>query len=264
MQKGAIHIHSTYSDGEYTLYELREIYASIGCSFVCVTDHAEAFDQEKLKRYRDECALLSGTSFCFLPGIEYECDRRIHILGYGVTLPANSTDPEEVIRHIDGCGGVSVIAHPRDDAFAWIYSFQVLPQGIETWNSKYDGRYAPRPATFHLLAKLQQRKPNLHAFYGQDLHWRKQFRGLFTWVDCDVLTQDRLLAALARGSYYGLKGKLQLPSNGHLPEQTLERFAGWRRYSDGMRRFVMSANQVSKQLGLTVPPRVKAQLRRIF
>ena len=264
MQKGAIHIHSTYSDGEYTLYELREIYASIGCSFVCVTDHAEAFDNEKLKRYRAECDSLSGASFCFLPGMEYECDRRMHILGYGVTLPVNTTDPEEVIRHIDGCGGVSVIAHPRDDASAWINSFQLLPQGIEAWNSKYDGRYAPRPATFHLLANLQQRKPNLHAFYGQDLHWRKQFRGLFTRVDCDVVTPDRLLAALTCGSFYGLKGELQLPSNGHLPEQTLERFKGSRRYSDGLRSFVMSANQVSKQLGLRLPLRVKAQLRRIF
>jgi hypothetical protein len=34
-----------------------------------------------------------------------------------------------------------------------------LHRGIETWNSKYDGRYAPRSGTFALLQRLRQRAP---------------------------------------------------------------------------------------------------------
>ena len=51
MLKGAIHLHSTYSDGEFTLSELREVMISAGCDFVCMTDHAESFDDEKLEAY---------------------------------------------------------------------------------------------------------------------------------------------------------------------------------------------------------------------
>ena len=41
--KGTLHIHSTYSDGELKLIELREIFLSRGFRFACVTDHAESF-----------------------------------------------------------------------------------------------------------------------------------------------------------------------------------------------------------------------------
>ena len=101
-----------------------------------------------------------------------------------------SSDPEEVIRHIAAQRAVSVIAHPKNDFFPWIESFDTLPLGIETWNTKYDGRYAPRPGTFALLQRLKQRAPEMHAFYGQDLHWKKQYRGLRVVLDCDSLEPD--------------------------------------------------------------------------
>jgi hypothetical protein len=36
MFKGAMHIHSTYSDGEFTLPELREVFLAERCAFVCM------------------------------------------------------------------------------------------------------------------------------------------------------------------------------------------------------------------------------------
>ena len=55
MFKGAMHIHSTYSDGEFTLPELREVFLAEGCAFVCMNDHAEYFDQESIQLYLREC-----------------------------------------------------------------------------------------------------------------------------------------------------------------------------------------------------------------
>src|SRR5690348_9900032 len=167
--KGAAHVHSTYSDGEFTVAELREIFAAEGCTFVCITDHAESFDEIRLAQYVAECQSLSNEKLFFVPGLEYECERRMHILGYGATQRIDSKDPQTVIREIERQGGVSVIAHPKDEFFSWIREFQTLPRGIEAWNSKYDGRYAPRPATFALLQELRKRRPDMHAFYGQDL-----------------------------------------------------------------------------------------------
>src|SRR5437588_6598333 len=159
MLKGAIHVHSTYSDGEFRLAELREVYTALGCHFALMTDHAEAFDAAKLRDYVAECARLSDEGFQFIAGLEFNCDRRMHVLGFGVTWLTETTDPQAVIRHIKGAGGLAVIAHPMDSAFEWIESFDELPDGIEAWNAKDAGRYAPSQATVALLGQRTQVEP---------------------------------------------------------------------------------------------------------
>ena len=264
MLKGAIHIHSTYSDGEFTLAELREVYVALGCNFVCMTDHAEYFDAATIKSYVDECHSLSDDGFRFITGLEYTCDNRMHVLGYGVTSPVTTTDPQKVIRHIKNEGGVSVIAHPMDGAFDWIESFEELPDAIEVWNSKYDGRYAPRPGTFRLLARLQEREPRMRAFYGQDLHWKKQHRGLFNIAQCETATREEVLGAFARGDYHAVKDEFELPSGGNLSEELLAQFGRVNLRYARKRLLIKRAKKLIDRVGLTVPASLKTQLRRIF
>lgn len=264
MLKGALHAHSTYSDGEFTLKELREVFLSEGCSFLCMTDHAEFFDQQSIERYVAECESLSDKTFRLVAGLEYRCERNMHILGYCATQLTQAADPQEVIRHIAAQGAVSVIAHPKDDAFEWIETFSTLPHGIETWNTKYDGRYAPRSGTFALLQRLKQRSPGMHAFYGQDLHWKKQFRGLRVVLDCDSLEPPAILAALATGRYEAHKHDLRLPSSGLLPERLLAEFDRLQGRSNRVRRMMKNGKQALDRLGIQVPDSLKAQLRRIF
>ena len=97
MLKGALHAHSTYSDGEFTLPELREVFLSEGCSFLCMTDHSEYFDQQSIERYVAECASLSDKTFRVVAGLEYRCERDMHILWYCATKLTTSSDPQEVI-----------------------------------------------------------------------------------------------------------------------------------------------------------------------
>ncbi len=264
MYKGIIHAHSTYSDGEYTLSELREVLVAAGCSFVCMTEHAEFFNVEKLQTYVNECAALSDKKFLFIPGLEFNCQRRMHVLGYGVTTLVDTDDPQQVIAKIKKDGGVSVIAHPMDSAFPWIESFAELPRGIETWNSKYDGRYAPRPRTFFLLQRLQQRAPEMTAFYGVDFHWKSQFRQLYTMVNCAELRHQEILEALKRGAYAGTKNELELPSNGVLSADVLSRFERRNRRSMRFRRFVKGTKKLADRFGASVPAPIKGRLRRIF
>ena len=106
MLKVAIHCHSTYSDGEFTLAQLRDVFVGQGYDAVCMTDHAEWFDQTSFRNYLKECADLSDDRFCFVPGLEFECERRMHILGYGVTELVDSIDPQDVIRHIEKHNGI--------------------------------------------------------------------------------------------------------------------------------------------------------------
>ena len=264
MLKGAIHVHSTYSDGEFTLAELREIFVSAGCSFVCMTDHAEYFDVASREAYKSDCRNLSDDRFQFIPGVEYTCRERMHVLAYGVTSPVVTTEPQRVISHIRSEGGLAVIAHPMDSAFDWIESFETLPDGIETWNSKYDGRLAPRPATFALLNRLQKRAPRMRAFYGIDLHWKKQYRGLFNIVEADTPAPEKILAAMADGNYFASKGELELPSNGELPQPLINEFGRIQKRYARKRQMIKKTKKLIDRIGLTVPAPLKAQLRRIF
>jgi PHP domain len=264
MLKGALHIHSTYSDGEFTLRDLRRVYLADGCRFACVTDHAECFDEARLEAYLEECAALSDDRFRFIAGLEFSCFERMHILGYGVTRLTNTLDPAAVIGHIEACGGVSVIAHPRDVHFEWIDGFEVLPQGVEVWNSKYDGRYAPRPGTFALVRRLQAKRPDLRAFYGQDLHWKTQHRGLVVQVEADTPTRDAVLGALRRGLFHGEKDGARLPSDGALPEALLRDMERAHRRSDRLRAVLRTVKGAADRLGLHVPASLKAQARRVM
>lgn len=262
--RGVLHLHSTYSDGEFSLAELRTLFLQAGCRFLCMTDHAEAFDEKKLQDYREECASLSDSKLIVVAGLEYRCERNMHILGYGATRPSQSNDPQTVIRHIEVQNAVSVIAHPKEDCFPWIESFEVLPRGVEAWNSKYDGRYAPRPATFSLVRRLQSRKADLHAFYGQDLHWKKQFRELFVLLNSESARSEDILATLARGEFSGEKGGLLLPSSGILSDDLVLQFARSQKMSRGVRGYLKRGKRILDRLGIKIPESIKAELRKVF
>jgi hypothetical protein len=264
MLKAALHVHSTYSDGEFTLPALKQIFLNEGCSVVGITDHDDHFDGPKLADYIGECASLSDGKFLFLCGLEYRCEQEMHILGYGVSVLASTQDPQSVIRHIEEHDGLPVIAHPKDSMFPWIETFEVLPLGVETWNSKYDGRYAPRPGTFELLRRLKSRRPEMKAFYGQDLHWKKQFRGLFTQLDCNVLERRAILNSLAAGKFSGVKGDLCLSSTGDLSPALATRFAARHATSDTMRKALKAGKKAFDRFGIKPPAALKSHLRRIF
>lgn len=260
----ALHVHSTYSDGEFTIGELREIFLADGIDVVCMADHAEYFDAETVVRYANELEACSDERLHFIAGLEFNCVDRMHILGYGVTALVESEDPDVVIAHVATHGGVCVIAHPKDAHFARIESLTVLPDGIESWNSKYDGRYAPRPRTFAMLRRMQLRKPAMRAFYGLDLHWKKQFRGLHTRLDAVAGTRDAVLDALRQGRYVGVKGDITLASSGELDVRLEREFARTHARSSAFKRALKRLKEMSGWLGRNVPAPIKAQLRRLF
>jgi hypothetical protein len=268
MLKGALHIHSTYSDGEFTFPELREIFLAAGCSFLGMSDHAEHLDEAKRQSYLSECDAMSDSEFTFVAGLEYSCENRMHILGYGARTRTSFSDPEKVIQHIRDQGAIPVIAHPKNEFFAWIEQFDTLPHGIETWNSKYDGQYAPRPGTFALLQRLRQRQPDMRAFFGQDLHWKKQFRELFVHVDCPsnipLDRPQRILQALSAGAFFGQKDEWQIPSSGAVSAEMLTEFEALQAKSQRIRGFMANGKRMLDRAGFKLPDSIKAHLRRIF
>jgi hypothetical protein len=262
--KGALHVHSTFSDGEYSLEELRLTYAALGYRFACLTDHAEYFDERKLIRYRAEAESLSDETFRFIPGLEFECPDRMHILGLGMTSLVTTREPNEVIQSIEENGAISVIAHPRAKDFGRIEGLGYPPTGIEAWNSKYDGRYAPRIEPFDLIRRVRDRHPNVRAFYGQDLHFRKQYTGLHVELRDAALDSRSIISALREGRYVGRSADLQLTADGNLEPSVAKRFERLHRRSRQMRGLAGGTKEVLDSLGLSIPLGLKTQLRRLF
>lgn len=260
----ALHVHSTYSDGELSLAQVRDLFLAAGCRLVCMADHADFFDELSLSAYLAECRQLSSPQIRVLPGLEFECRGRMHIVGYGVEKLVASADPVEVIDHIARNGGVSVIAHPAPEHLPTIPSLARLPDGIEVWNTKSDGPTAPRPAVFTLTQELRQRKPDLLAFYGVDFHWKHQFRGLLNEITLSDDSHHAVIDALRAGRFEGVHGPLRLPSDGVLPAEVLEDFAVRNARSGRLRKLVRRLKKWSGPLGRALPAPLKSQLRRFF
>lgn len=262
--RGVLHVHSAFSDGELTLAELRHAYVQLGYRFACLTDHAEQLDDARVARYRAECARLSDERFLFVPGLEYECPERLHILGLGTTTLHHTRVPEEVIDAIEHEGALSIVAHPQTQAFARIEALARTATGIEVWNSKYDGRYAPRTETFALVRRLRERDPRVRAFFGQDLHFHRQYMGLHVELQGATLDGAAILDALRGGRFVATSGEIRLPADGSLPPEHAERFERLHRRTRRMRRLAGRTKALLDSLGVAVPPRLKTQLRRLF
>jgi hypothetical protein len=104
----------------------------------------------------------------------------------------------------------------------------------------------------------------MRAFYGQDLHWKKQFRGLFHQIRCVAPVCSKILTALTRGDNVGIKGSLELPSSGKLPPDLLARFGSVNKRSRHMWRLIKEIKKTADYFGIAVPASVKSQLRQIF
>lgn len=262
--KAALHVHSTFSDGEMTLAELRAVYLAAGCQVVCMADHADTFDADRVASYVEACRAVSDEKLLFVPGLEHGCEDRMHIVSYGATTLIPTGDPQAVIAQIEQSGGMSVIAHPRPQHLERIALYDILPSGIEAWNTKYDGRYAPRPAVFELVARVRLRKPALLAFYGQDMHWRRQHRGLFNLLEVDSIDGAGVLAALRAGRFVGVKDQLRLPSDGGVSPLQLRQFGQMNARAGRWLAWLRTIKRWSGPVGRALPAPIKAQLRRFF
>lgn len=177
--QGIIHVHSDFSgDGFHSVGDLADFARQSGMRFVGLTDHAEDLLREDMEELCDECERQSDESCVLIPGLEFQCDEDIHILGLGLTEKIENTDPIVVAKDIQGLGGLAILAHPgRNGCHCPVDLYSVL-NGIEIWNAAYDGRFVPPMANIGLLREARDRNPTVLAFGGADLHCLDQPPGV--------------------------------------------------------------------------------------
>ena len=218
MFKGVLHVHSVFSDGEESLERLVEIFKRSGMHFVAVSDHAEVFNEQRMQQYVELCEALSCPQFVVIPGLEFALGGGdIHILGYGVTRRVRGSTMEQLVDGIHEAGGIAVLAHPPAGIANMIGTIQLKLDGIEVWNGRYDGVYAPRAGSFQLLRRIRAINFNASAFGGIDLHKVGQAqRPIYAEVMTAELTRESILGALRAGQFAVRGANLTFPSTGDL------------------------------------------------
>lgn len=214
MLKGILHIHSNFSyDGENSVFEWASFLEYKKYSFVCFTEHDDDFDQHKMIRLIKACEEVSTPTFCAIPGLEFRCSDRVHILGIGVTEYCRIDDPIKAAGFIREAGGLSVIAHPRGYEKNITKVLLEIVDGIEIWNGSKDGRFFPRADIVQFYQKCREVNSSLIGIGGSDTHNINSFFQLDTYVKHNSVLRNNLNIFKAgdikkiSGKYYAINCK---------------------------------------------------------
>ena len=265
--KAALHLHTTYSDGELTLEELKVRFQKEGFQCLMMSDHAESMTPEQMETYVAECCALSDDQFCIVPGLEFAYpfeSGSLHLLGYGVSRYQREEEPVTMVKAIHQLGGVAVLAHPYPPLLPQIVPMKGTIDGIELWNTKYNGRIAPALWNYQLLKEVRRLRSEVLGFYGTDFHWKKQYAGLAVWIEADALTPASLLTALRNGKFYAEKEGMRLTPDGSLTSDQKSSFERKERFYRLWRKMVVGARGPFKALRLPIPQRLKAMARKVL
>lgn len=201
---GALHCHTTASDGRKSLEELVEIYRDLGFSFLCVTDHQSAgpaFVSE-----RDDFLIINGIEVAVrLPHgkVMHVVVLDQHDIKLGLMIGMRKLK-KDIIRP----GVVAFAAHPHwSDLTAADISGHGL-SGMEIYNYGCR-RETGKGNTVAYWDNLLSSGEPMFGFATDDTHGLdrlKDWGGGWVGVFCERLEKSSILNALISGNFYASMG----------------------------------------------------------
>jgi hypothetical protein len=211
--QGLIHIHTTYSyDGTLSLTDFVNLVKAKRYDFIILTEHAEDFDDKKMQFVIDECKSATDESFLVIPGLEYNINDEIHILGIGIEKYINERDPEKLIRKIHENNGLAILAHTAEYKKVIPYKKIKDVDFIEIWNPRYGEKISPSIKSIKILHEFRKMKNTYMASGGLDVHKLEDIVPLYQSVFSARLNQKEILDSLKRGEFITTNGFIELPS----------------------------------------------------
>jgi hypothetical protein len=134
---GALHLHTTYSDGQTTMPELIAAAQSVGLDYIVVTDHLSLGARaDGFEGYHRQLAVIVGYE-------HNDSQGRNHYLVMGTPgVISDQSHPQRYIDAVAQSGGIGFLAHPSEDRhyfdryppYPWT-AWEVQGfTGIELWN----------------------------------------------------------------------------------------------------------------------------------
>ena len=189
---GAVHVHTTLSDGGGTVEDVAAAAKAAGLGFVVITDHNNV-DAKPLEGYRDGVLVIAGTELSTTAG---------HLLGLGVSDPPFrfSGDATDGLADVRDLGGVAFAAHPtsaRED-FRWTGWDLPGPWGVEVLNGDSQWRRAGWPRLLRTAGAYP-----LNPRHALASSWTADAEALARW--------DRLLATRDTPAIVGADAHQRMP-----------------------------------------------------
>lgn len=148
---GALHMHTTYSDGTGTVSDLAAAAARAGLRWIIITDHDDTRAQAEQGWYADVAVIA---------GYEITPDRNHYLVAGLDELVSRKQPPANYVRKVAEKGGIGIVAHPDEkvtheltEPYRWddwgIRGFD----GIELWNymSEWIEKYTRRRRYFNFF-----------------------------------------------------------------------------------------------------------------
>lgn len=211
--RGLIHVHTIHSfDGTLPLADFADLAKGKGYTFIILTEHAEEFDETKMKVVVDECNRVSDDSFLVIPGLEFNINNEVHILGLGIATYIDETDPYALIRKIHENNGVAVLAHTAGYKNSIPYTQLKNIDLIEIWNPRYGEKFSPGIQSIKILREFRKMKKPYYASGGLDLHTSRDLVPLYQIVYSERLTRDDIIRSLKCGAFATTNGFVEIPA----------------------------------------------------
>jgi hypothetical protein len=203
--KGALHAHTTRSDGKLTPEESIAFHKAHGYHFLAITDHDVITDM----------TAVNDAGFVAIPGVEVSHGRNAVGQSYHVVLVgirrlerAHYGVPiQEAIDTWRGQARLQFLAHPY---WSGMTAEEILPlerlAGLEIFNTSAHTDLGKGLATIH-WDDLLARGKRWAGFAVDDTHGiNDDGAGGWVWVKNETLSEDGLLDALNRGAFYSSSG----------------------------------------------------------
>ncbi len=223
---GAVHVHTTLSDGGGTPNEVALAAKHAGLGFVVITDH-NSLDAKPVEGYHDGVLVLVGTEVSTTAG---------HIVGLGLPDPAYrfSGDARDALDDIREPGGVAFAAHPQSPREDFRFSGWDLPGswGLELLNGDSQWRSAGWPRLLR-TAGLYLANP------------RYALLGSLTPADETLRRWDRLLAVRDTPGILGADAHSRVP----LSKRFAARFPSYASLFELARNYVLLPEALSGDAG---------------
>lgn len=127
---GAIHIHSTFSDGSGDVDTISKAAKKAGLDWIIITDHNSLGIKEGFYK-----------GVCVIKGEEISPKGANHYLALGINDTIEPTTPSRYVSEVREQGGFGFVAHPDEsqtrnnnhNPIRWLNK-NIRPDGIEIWN----------------------------------------------------------------------------------------------------------------------------------
>jgi hypothetical protein len=160
---------------------------------------------------RNECRNETHEEFLVIPGLEFNINDEIHILGIGIEKYIAEPDPEKLIQKIHENNGLAILAHTAEYKKIIPYTKLKDLDFIEIWNPRYGERLSPSIKSIKILYEFRKMKKTYIASGGLDLHKREDLVPLWQSVFSARLNQKEILNSLKKGEFTTTNGFIRFP-----------------------------------------------------